>query len=84
MQTLFSKSEQHVFENPLRFTSVEPYMVYTRASMSEDRKLWNSLFDTHTEFEAVMAKIQSVAEKRIREEGQIVMTKVVGGFIATK
>jgi len=84
MQTLFSKSEQHVFENPLRFTSVEPYMVYTRASMSEDRKLWNSLFDTHTEFEAVMAKIQSVAEKRIREDGQIVMTKVVGGFIATK
>ena len=43
MQKLFSTTEQHIFENPLTFESVEPYMVYTRASMSEDRKLWNTL-----------------------------------------
>jgi ubiquinone/menaquinone biosynthesis C-methylase UbiE len=84
MQALFQSAQQHIFENPLIFTSVEPYMVYTRASMSEDRKLWNALFDTHTEFEKVMAKIQKAAEKRIQKQGQIVMTKVVGGFIATK
>jgi ubiquinone/menaquinone biosynthesis C-methylase UbiE len=84
MQSLFQKTEQHIFENPLSFTSVEPYMVYTRASMSEDRKLWNALFDTHAEFEKVMAKIQKVAEKHIQKHGQILMTKVVGGFIATK
>ena len=84
MQSLFQSTQQHIFENPLRFTDVTPYMIYTRASMSEDRKLWNSLFDTHAEFEKLMAKIEKVAEKRIQEDGQIVMTKVVGGFIATK
>ena len=84
MQKLFSKTEQHLFEHPLTFESADPFMVYTRASMSEDRRLWNSLFETHEEFEVVMSQIEAVAKKRIETEGSIVMTKVVGGFIATK
>lgn len=84
MQTLFSKTEQHIFENPLTFQSVEPFMVYTRASMSEDRRLWNSLFETHEQFEEVMNQIENVANKWLERDGSIVMTKVVGGFIATK
>lgn len=84
MQALFSKTEQHIFENPLTFDSVEPFMVYTRASMSEDRKLWNSLFQTHDEFENVMAAIEKTAQKHLERDGKLVMTKVVGGFIATK
>ena len=84
MQQLFSKTEQHIFENPLTFASVEPFMLYTRASMSEDRKLWNSLFQTHEEFEAEMQAIEKVAQRRLSQDGHLVMTKVVGGFIATK
>jgi ubiquinone/menaquinone biosynthesis C-methylase UbiE len=84
MQTLFNKTQQHIFENPLTFKSVEPFMVYTRASMSEDRKLWNTLFNTHEEFEQVMQAIQQVAQKRLDKDGTLVMTKVVGGFLATK
>jgi hypothetical protein len=59
-------------------------MEYTRASMSEDRRLWNSLFVTHEDFEKVMTQIEAVARQRIERDGTIVMTKVVGGFIATK
>ena len=59
-------------------------MVYTRASMSEDRKLWNSLFQTHEEFEEVMASIEKTAQNYLERDGKLVMTKVVGGFIATK
>ncbi|HOE34532.1 MAG: class I SAM-dependent methyltransferase [Chloroflexi bacterium] len=84
MEKLFSKVEQHIFENPLTFTDVAPFMVYTRASMSEDRKLWNSLFVTHEDFEIVMEQIEKVAAARIQKDGSLVMTKVVGGFIATK
>ena len=84
MQALFSKTEQHIFENPLTFDSVEPFMVYTRASMSEDRKLWNSLFQTHDEFENVMAAIEKTAQRYLERDGKLVMTKVVGCFIATK
>ena len=84
MQDLFSKTEQHIFENPLTFDTVDPFMVYTRASMSEDRKLWNSLFETHEEFELVMESIGKVANDYIQRDGKIVMTKVVGGFIATR
>ena len=84
MEKLFSKVEQHIFENPLTFTDVSPFMVYTRASMSEDRKLWNSLFITHEDFELVMDQIEKVAKARIEKDGSLVMTKVVGGFIATK
>lgn len=80
----FASVEVHLFENPLVFESVEPFVEYTRASLSEDRRLWTSLFNGKDEFEALMGKISSVAAKRLAAEGKLVMTKVVGGFIATK
>ncbi len=81
---LFSTVEVHIFENPLTFESAEPFVAYTRASLAEDRKIWTSLFEDKDDFEKVMQSIQRVAEKRIKEEGKLVMTKVVGGFLATK
>jgi ubiquinone/menaquinone biosynthesis C-methylase UbiE len=84
MRDVFSSVEVNVFENPLTFESAEPFVEYTRASLSEDRKLWTSFFNGKEEFEQIMDKIQAVAEKRIKAEGKLVMTKVVGGFLATK
>lgn len=84
IRSLFSSTRVEVFENPLTFTSPEPFIAYTRASLSEDRRLWTSMFTGKEEFEALMEKIKVVVESRIQAEGSIVMTKVVGGFIATK
>jgi ubiquinone/menaquinone biosynthesis C-methylase UbiE len=84
MKATFSKVDIHIFENPLTFSTAEPFIDYTRASLSEDRKLWTSLFATHEDFERVMAQIIDVAAERLDREGKLVMTKVVGGFIATK
>jgi len=41
-------------------------------------------FVTHQDFERVMAQIEKVAKARLERDGKLVMTKVVGGFIATK
>ena len=84
IHTLFSRVEIHIFENPLVFESAEPFIAYTRASLSEDRRLWKSLFEEAGGFEHVMQEIQKVAERRLSRDGKLVMTKVVGGFIATK
>ena len=84
IQSLFSKVEIHIFENPLVFESAEPFLAYTRASLSEDRKLWKSLFEDAGGFELVMQQINTVVERRLAKEGKLVMTKVVGGFLATK
>lgn len=84
IKSLYSKVEVHIFENPLTFTSVEPYIAYTRASMSEDRRLWSSFFTSKDDFEKIMSEITEVAKKRLDKEGKLVMTKVVGGFLATK
>lgn len=84
LRSTFNKVEVHVFENPLTFEAVEPFVAYTRASMSEDRKLWNSFFQTKDDFEKIMKQIEIAAAKRLENEGKLVMTKVVGGFIATK
>lgn len=84
MKETFSKVEIEIFENPLTFDSAEPFLAYTRASLSEDRKLWNDLFTDKASFEQVMTRITEVAQRRIEKEGKLVMTKVVGGFIATK
>ncbi len=84
VKSLFKKVDLVIFENPLTFESTEPFVSYTRASLAEDRKLWTSLFSGKEEFENVMSAINSVAEDRIRKEGTIVMTKVVGGIFATK
>jgi ubiquinone/menaquinone biosynthesis C-methylase UbiE len=84
IKTLFSKVEIQIFENPLIFETVDPFLAYTRASLSEDRKLWKSLFEESGGFEHVMEEIKIVADRRIAQDGKLVMTKVVGGFIATK
>ena len=84
IKATFAKVEVHLFENPLVFETVEPFVEYTRASLSEDRKLWTSLFTGKDEFESLMEKITAVAAQRLANEGKLVMTKVVGGFIATK
>ena len=84
VKSLFSHTDLIIFENPLTFDEAEPFLIYTRASLSEDRKLWTSFFDSKDEFEIVMERIKAVADKRIAEEGKIVMTKVVGGILAKK
>ncbi len=84
IRAAFSSVEVHIFENPLTFPTVEPFLDYTRASLSEDRKLWTSLFSGKDEFEQLMEKIAAVAERRLKQDGQLVMTKVVGGFVAIK
>jgi ubiquinone/menaquinone biosynthesis C-methylase UbiE len=84
MKATFSSVDVHIFENPLTFESVAPFIEYARASLSEDRKLWTSLFDGKDEFEALMMDIEAAAAKRLKSAGKLVMTTVVGGFIATK
>ncbi len=84
MQATFSKVDVHIFENPLIFDRVDPFLAYTRASLSEDRKLWSSFFETKDDFEKIMQSITDVSKKRLDQDGKLIMTKVVGGFIATK
>jgi len=80
----FRSVEVHIFENPLVFDKAEPFMTYTRASLSEDRKLWGNFFRGGDDFDHVLSQIQAVAQQAIARDGKLVMTKVVGGFVATK
>jgi ubiquinone/menaquinone biosynthesis C-methylase UbiE len=84
VKSLFSEVKVEIFENPLTFETAEPFVEYTRASLNEDRRLWVSLFEDKASFEAMMAQITRVSEERIARDGKIVMTKVVGGILATK
>jgi len=84
MKNTFSKVDVNIFENPLTFKTAEPFIEYTGASLSEDRKLWHDFFTGKEGYEEIMKSISSVAQKWIERDGQLVMTKVVGGFIATK
>ncbi|MDY6872579.1 MAG: class I SAM-dependent methyltransferase [Chloroflexota bacterium] len=80
----FSSVDMLIFENPLTFPSAEPFLAYTQASLSEDRLLWNTFFQTKEDFANIMKKITAVAEEWIERDGKLVMTKVVGGILATK
>ena len=84
IRNTFASTETIIFENPLTFRQTAPFIAYTRASLSEDRKLWTSLFADSAEFEKVMQAIFRVADERQKRDGELVMTKVVGGFIGTK
>jgi ubiquinone/menaquinone biosynthesis C-methylase UbiE len=84
IRDLFARVEVHVFENPLVFEQLDPFLDYTRASLSEDRKLWAGLFSGADDFTDVMGRVAQVAARRLAESGRLVMTKVVGGFVATK
>ena len=84
IEKIFAKTELHVFENPLTFPEVKPFMDYVRASLSEDRKLWTSMFNNKDEYEALIQSIETVATRWFERDGKLVMTKVVGGILATK
>lgn len=84
IEGLFSRTELLTFDNPITFPAVEPFMDYTRASLSEDRKLWTSMFNGREEYENLIKSIERVAKKRYARDGKLVMTKVVGGILATK
>lgn len=84
IQAAFARVEVHIFENPLTFHEVEPFLAYTRASLNEDRKIWGSFFDEKDTFESVMDRIGKVAARRLAQDGELVMTKVVGGIVAYK
>lgn len=81
---LFSTTDLLTFENPITFPSIEPFIEYTRASLSEDRKLWTSMFNGSKEYEALIKSIEKVAGDRLERDGKLVMTKVVGGILAVK
>ena len=81
---IFAKTELHKFENHLTFPEVAPFIDYVRASLGEDRKLWTSMFNGAAEYEALIGKIETVAKKWFDRDGKLVMTKVVGGLLATK
>ncbi len=84
IDSIFAKTELHKFENHLTFPEVAPFIDYVRASLSEDRRLWTSMFNGKDEYEALIGKIQAVAQKWLDRDGKLVMTKVVGGILATK
>lgn len=84
MRSLFSKVTVHIFENALHFDSVDPFVEYTRASLSEDRRLWKSFFETKDDFVKIMTRIEEVAKGYYDRDGSLVMKKVVGGFLARK
>jgi ubiquinone/menaquinone biosynthesis C-methylase UbiE len=81
---IFSRTELHIFENHLTFPEVAPFIDYVRASLSEDRKLWMSMFNGKDEYEALIGKIEAIAKKWFDRDGKLVMTKVVGGILATR
>src|SRR5512141_201893 len=81
---IFARTELHKFENHLTFPEVAPFIEYVRASLSEDRKLWTSMFKGKEEYEALIGKITDVATRWLERDGKLVMTKVVGGILATK
>jgi len=81
---IFVETELLTFENPLTFPEVKPFIDYVRASLSEDRKLWTSMFNGKDEYEALIGKIEAVADSWFQRDGKLVMTKVVGGILATK
>ena len=84
IEGLFTSTQLLLFENPIVFPQVEPFMDYTQASLSEDRKLWSSMFNGHEEYKEVIGQIEKVAQKWFQRDGKLVMTKVIGGILATK
>lgn len=84
IEAIFDHTELIKFENPLVFPTSDPFMEYVRASLNEDRKLWNSLFQTPEEYNTLIENIHEVAKKWQQRDGKLVMTKVVGGILASK
>ena len=84
VESKFAQTTMLTFENPITFPAVQPFMDYVRASLTEDRKLWTSMFGSKEEYERLIGSIERVASEWFKRDGTLVMTKVVGGILATR
>jgi ubiquinone/menaquinone biosynthesis C-methylase UbiE len=82
--SLFVKADLLTFENPIKFPAVTPFMEYVGASLSEDRRLWTSMFSNQDEYHSLLESIERVASRWFERDGALVMKKVVGGILAVK
>ena len=79
----FNTIKTYTFTNPLTFHKSKPFMDYIKSSLSEDRNLWNEIIETKG-FDNLINRIDKTVRKKIKENKKIIMTKIVGGYLATK
>ena len=55
-----------------------------KSGPKQPNEQWVSMFNGKDEYEALIRSIEDVAKKWHARDGKLVMTKVVGGILATK
>ena len=81
---LFADVEYHTLENPLVFHEPGPFVDYVRSSVVEDRLLWKDLLPDAQSVDRFCNLVAEEARSSIAQNGNITITKVVGGILGTK
>tara|TARA_X000000368_G_C23022832_1_gene708792 strand:+ start:986 stop:1801 length:816 start_codon:yes stop_codon:yes gene_type:complete len=72
-----------IFKNELKFDKIDPYIEYARSALEKNRKVYEKFLEGKN-LDLILTKVSSILQDKIKKDGKLVMTKMVGGIMAYK
>ncbi len=77
----FQKAKIDQFTNVLNFKNIEPFMEYTASALEKNRNVYDE-FLKNKDLNVILKKIESILKEKIKANGNLKITKLVGGISA--
>ena len=71
------------FKNELKFDDINPYMEYARSALEKNRKVYEKFLEGKN-LDLILEKVKLILQDKIKKNGKLNMTKLVGGILAYK
>ena len=71
------------FKNELKFKDPEPYVEYAKSALEKNRKVYEKFLEGKN-LNSIIDKVKIILHEKIKKDGEIKMTKLVGGILAFK
>ena len=71
------------FKNELKFKNLTPYIEYTKSALEKNRKVYEKFLEGKN-IDLILDKVQIILQDKIKKNGELKMTKLVGGILAYK
>ena len=81
VNNIFENATIEEFKNQLNFETIEPFLEYAHSTLEKNRKVYVE-FLKNKDLKLLLSKIQNILKEKIKINGKLIITKLVGGISA--
>jgi len=83
VNNILDSAKINEFKNELKFKDIEPYIEYAKSALEKNRKVYEKFLEGKN-LNLIIDKVKIILHEKIEKDGEIKMTKLVGGILAFK